>query len=627
MNPSGPRSPTNSMAIRRQTCGTAEVADILFLVGESWSVGEGNFRLIKDFVYSVILSFENVAMGKEGVRLGVALYAEKPRMSIELTDYVTIEEVLVAVRELSFQGGSAKTGDALVFVAHVVFSPAAARGDAAKIVVLITDGKSADSVEDAALVLQDRGVTVFAVGIKNADRNELRKIASMPAEEHVLYTEDFHLLGNLSPKLSRRLCVTASEPPRPTRQAVDVEKIVGPRDLLVSEQSYSSLRLTWTPATGKVMEYHVLLNSLSATGQLISEDQRQIVLDGNKSTMLVSDLKPDTNYFFTVLAVYADALGESTAVKGKTTPIPPVTNFRVIEEGLFSLKVAWTPPLGKLEGYKIYMPRSNRPGMTYEQILGRKVTSHVLGNLQEDKEYTVSIYAVYRQGSSQPVSATGRTLKLLPVKSILLQNETTDTIQARWTSVRGASGYRLTWVSAGGSVETVNLDDTCTDYMIPGLQPGLEYTVTVNPVFGDVEGPVVSRKATTLAASAVQTLKVTDVTINSALLAWNSVAGATGYRVAWGPTPEFFHKDRPRQLALNSSTTAYQLRNLAPDSEYVISLYVLFGSAEGPGITASARTCEYTHGAEAVPLLARGAQVPGTYRQYRARQRALETHA
>ncbi|XP_044849937.1 collagen alpha-1(VII) chain-like isoform X5 [Mauremys mutica] len=529
-------------------------------------------------------------MGREGVRLGVVLYAEKPRMSIELTDYVTIEEVLVAVRELSFQGGSVKTGDALAFVAHVVFSPAAARGDAAKIIVLITGGKSADSVEDAAVALQDRGVTVFAVGIKNADRNELRKLASKPAEEHVLYTEDFHLLGNVSPKLSRRLCVTASEPPRPTRPAMNVEKIVGPRDLLVSEQSYSSLRLTWTPATGKVMEYHVLLNSLSATGQLITEDQRQIVLDGNKSTVLVSDLKPDTNYFFTVLAVYKDTLGESTSVKGKTTPVPPVTNFRVIEEGLSSLKVAWTPPLGKLEGYKIYMPRSNRPGMTYEQILGGDVTSHVLGNLQEDKEYTVSIYAVYRQGPSQPVSTTGRTLKLLPVKSILLQNETTDTIQARWTSVRGASGYRLTWVSAEGSVETLNLDDTCTDYMIPGLQPGLEYTVTVNPIFGDVEGPVVSSRAATLASSAVQTLKVSDVTISSALLSWDSVAGASGYRVAWGPTPEFFHKDRPRQLALNSSTTAYQLRNLAHDSEYVISLYVLFGSAEGPGITASART-------------------------------------
>lgn len=40
-------------------------------------------------------------------------------------------------------------------------------------------------------------------------------------------------------------------------------------------------------------------------------------------------------------------------------------------------------------------------------------------------------------------------VKLLPVKSILLQNETTDTLQARWSPVRGATGYRLTWTSAG----------------------------------------------------------------------------------------------------------------------------------------------------------------------------------
>ncbi|XP_030336058.1 collagen alpha-1(VII) chain-like isoform X5 [Strigops habroptila] len=573
-----------------EACRTAEVADVLFLVGQSQSTGKGSSRLVKDFISSVARSFENVMMGKGGIRLAVALYGEKPRMSIELTDYVTIEEMLVAIEDLSFKGSTLKTGSALAFAAHAMSRLDTLREGAAKVVVLVTDGKSSDSVEDEAQVLQDGGVTVFAVGIKDADRNELNKIASEPTAEHVLYAEDFHLLHNVAPKLSRRLCVTASEPPRPTKQIVQAEKIIGPRDLHVSEHSHSSLRLTWMPATGRVMGYRVHLRPLMPLGQPVLEDQRQIVVDGDKSTVLVTDLKPNTKYVFKVRAIYGDGLGESAAVKGKTTPVPPVTNFRVIEEGLYSLKVAWTPPLGKLEGYKIYIPRANRPGMTYEQVLQGDVSSHVLDNLQEDREYSISIYAVYPQGPSQPVAAVGRTLKLLPVKSILLQNETTDTVQARWSPVRGATGYRLTWTSAEGSIQDVNLSSTYSYYMIQGLQPGTEYTITINPIFGDVEGPVVSRKATTVASSTVQMLKVSEISINSALVSWDSVAGATGYRVAWGPTPEFFGKDRPHQLALNKSTTAYKLRNLAYDTEYVISLYVLFGSMEGPGITTSART-------------------------------------
>lgn len=56
---------------------------------------------------------------------------------------------------------------------------------------------------------------------------------------------------------------------------------------------------------------------------------------------------------------------------------------------------------------------------------------------------------------------------------------------------------------------------------------------------------------------------------------------------------EFVGRDRPRQVALNGSTTEYQLRNAAHDTEYVLSLYVLFGSVVGPGISATFRTCEY----------------------------------
>lgn len=55
---------------------------------------------------------------------------------------------------------------------------------------------------------------------------------------------------------------------------------------------------------------------------------------------------------------------------------------------------------------------------------------------------------------------------------------------------------------------------------------------------------------------------------------------------------EFVGRDRPRQLALNTSTTQYQLKNVAHDTEYVLTLYVLFGAAVGPGIAATFRTCK-----------------------------------
>ncbi|XP_039243393.1 collagen alpha-1(XIV) chain-like, partial [Pipra filicauda] len=190
-----------------------------------------------------------------------------------------------------------------------------------------------------------------------------------------------------------------------------------------------------------------------------------------------------------------------------------------------------------IDSFLVELDSSNRPGLTYEQVLQGDISSHILDNLQEDREYKVILYAVHPQGPSQPVAALGRTVKLLPVENLWLQNETTDTLQARWSPVRGATGYRLTWTSAEGSIQDVNLSSTYSHYMIQGLHPGVEYTVTINPIFGNVEGPVRSGNATTVASSTVRMLNVTEISTNSLLLSWDSVAGATGYRVAWGPTP------------------------------------------------------------------------------------------
>ncbi|KAI4886170.1 hypothetical protein NFI96_033333 [Prochilodus magdalenae] len=574
-----------------QECRTAMPADIVFLVDESWSVGPSSFRQIKEFISEVIRSFQNSVIGPEGVRFGVTVYADIPRMRIALTDYSTLEEVLNALEEMPYEGGGSRTGLALEFLVESVFSSSIVRDGTPKIAVLITNGRSDDLIDGPVKAVADSGISLFAVGVRNADPEELRRMVSEPPEEHLMLSPDSSFLEHLLPKLSRRVCFTASEPPRPVKHSPPVvEKVVGPRDLQVSELSYSSLQLSWSLATGDVTGYRLLVTPVSPKGHLLPAQQRQIDLKGDVGSTKVTGLNPKTEYSLTVYAVYPGVIGESSTTTAETTPVPPVANFRVLEEGLFSLRLGWTAPLGQVDTYKIYIPRSDRPGLTYEQVLQGDASSHVIDSLEEDKTYTVSIYAIYPEGPSEPVSVVGRTLKLVPVQQLLVENATTDTVQARWLSVRGASGYRITWASTEGHVESINLGENYNFYMVQGLHPGTEYTITINPIFVDTEGPVTSAKAKTLESSAVQTLRATAMSTSSAVTSWNAVTGATGYRLAWGPTAEFTGRDRPRQLALNGSTTEYVLRNLVYDTEYVISLYVLFGSVVGPGITATFRT-------------------------------------
>lgn len=57
----------------------------------------------------------------------------------------------------------------------------------------------------------------------------------------------------------------------------------------------------------------------------------------------------------------------------------------------------------------IWTSTANRPGLTYEQLLPGDAFSHVVDGLEEDKKYTISIYAIYSEGPSEPVSLVGKT--------------------------------------------------------------------------------------------------------------------------------------------------------------------------------------------------------------------------
>ncbi|CAL8337353.1 unnamed protein product [Arctogadus glacialis] len=200
-------------------CGTVGQADLVFLVDESWGVGQSGFSSVQAFIASVLASFRDSPVGPDGVRFGVTIYGDVARMPIALTDHGSLDEVLRALRDLRYKGGASRTGDALNFLVNYVFSPEIVRDNTPRIAVLITNDRSDDPVEDAARAVSDHGISLYALGVRAADQSQLRRMVTEPWEEHLLMAADFSSLEALLPKLSRRLCVTASEPPRPLRSA------------------------------------------------------------------------------------------------------------------------------------------------------------------------------------------------------------------------------------------------------------------------------------------------------------------------------------------------------------------------------------------------------------------------
>lgn len=69
----------NSSFLLPAACRTVVQADIVFLVDASWSVGQQSFSIVKDIMSAVVSSFQDSAIGSDGVRFGVTVFGDVPR--------------------------------------------------------------------------------------------------------------------------------------------------------------------------------------------------------------------------------------------------------------------------------------------------------------------------------------------------------------------------------------------------------------------------------------------------------------------------------------------------------------------------------------------------------------------
>lgn len=176
----------------------------MFIVDESGSIGEENFRLTRNFLRSVISSLET---GPFNIRVGIVTYNDVPTAHISLNSFRDKADILQFISFLPYRQGGKNTGAALHFTLKNIFTEKkGSRKDVPKVAVVITDGESQDNVTEPAIALRRAGVTVFAVGIKDASKAELLEMASYP--KFIFTVDSFIKLKPLKETLQATLCNT-----------------------------------------------------------------------------------------------------------------------------------------------------------------------------------------------------------------------------------------------------------------------------------------------------------------------------------------------------------------------------------------------------------------------------------
>uniref|UniRef100_A0A672GF23 Collagen, type XII, alpha 1b n=1 Tax=Salarias fasciatus TaxID=181472 RepID=A0A672GF23_SALFA len=612
-----PESP--AIAPSDTQCKTTAKADIVLLVDGSWSIGRINFKTIRNFIGRMVSVFN---IGPDKVQIGLAQYSGDPKTEWHLNAHPTKESLLDAVANLPYKGGNTMTGMALNYILQNNFREnVGMRPDSRKIGVLITDGKSQDEVIFNSQNLRNNDIELYAIGVKNADENELRSIATDPDEIHMYNVNDFQFLLDIVDDLTVNLCNSVK----------DDGELEAPTGLVTSEVTHRSFRATWTAPGGPVEKYRVTY--MVASGGPTQE----LLVDGTVTSVVLENLTPLTEYLVNVYSVVGEqsseplkgtettckssllglfkAFAETLRVMSESdmflcvgtdgdfngspsppppppaVPMPAAGALRISDVTHSTMRLNWDAAPGAVLKYII----------TYKPDEGDlKEVSPRRGLIPDAQEYTEcsrlmydcetletsifdedSEFDLFTQQQLQP--------DVVPApKNLQFSEVTQNSFRATWEhGAPDVALYRIGWTRRGEVDDfSAILSSEETSHVLENLDPDTDYTVTVTAIYPDEsESEDLMGNERTLPPQPPRNLRVFNATTSSLAVKWDHAPGPVqSYRVTYSPTAG----GEPLLVGGKKSTTT--LQKLQPDTPYSISVAASYSTGISKAISGDGKT-------------------------------------
>uniref|UniRef100_A0A8C6AP98 Collagen type XX alpha 1 chain n=1 Tax=Monodon monoceros TaxID=40151 RepID=A0A8C6AP98_MONMO len=541
-------------------CTSPTPVVMIFLVAGSWSIGHSHFQQVKDFLASIIEPFE---IGPDKVQVGsLTQYSGDPQTEWDLNAFGTKEEVLAAVRGLQYRGGNTFTGLALTHVLEQNLKPVAGlRPEAAKLVILVTDGKSQDDACTAGHMLKDLGVDVFAVGVTDANDAELRLLASQPPDITV------HSLSRLvcQKVQGRRL---RSGPAAP---ALDPPS--APTGLVLTQVTSSSIHLSWTPAPRPPLKYLIVLRPSKGGAP------REVVVEAPASSAELHNLTSSTEYLVSVLPVYKAGVGEGLQGPVTTVPLPPPQALTLAAVMPRAIHLTWQPSAGATQ-YLVQCSPTSPKGKEEGREVRVGQPEALLDGLAPGRDYEVWVRSLRGAETSEAQSTRARTRECPPPwpppRHLSFSDVSHDSARVSWEgTARPVRLFRVSYISSkGGHSGQMEAPGSATLVTLGPLSSSTVYTVRVTCLYPGGSSSTLTGRLTTRKVPSPSQLSVIELPGDEVQLEWAAAAasGVLVYQITWTPLGE----GKAHKISVPGNLGTAVLPGLGRHSEYEITILAYY---------------------------------------------------
>ncbi|XP_026513106.1 tenascin isoform X7 [Terrapene carolina triunguis] len=353
----------------------------------------------------------------------------------------------------------------------------------------------------------------------------------------------------------------------PGLSRVFTTKLDGPSQIEARDVTDTTALITWFKPLAEIDDIELTYGPKDVPGGRTTID-----LAEDESQYSIGNLKPHTEYEVTLISRRRDMASDpvkETFVTGLDAP----KNLKRLSQTDNSITLEWKNSQASIDNYRIkFAPIS---GGDHAEITvprsNQATTKTTLTGLRPGTEYGIGVTAVKQDRESTPATINAAT-DLDNPKDLAVSDSTEMTLSLSWRRpLAKFDRYRLTYMIPSGRKNEIEIPADSTSYILRGLEPGTEYTITLVAEKGRHKSKPTMVKGSTEEEPELGKLTVSKVSWDGFQLNWTAAEGA--YETFVIRVQETKNPEEARNLTVPGSLRFVNVTGLKANMPYTVTLY------------------------------------------------------